>query len=122
MFEITTAAGGRISARLDRPDALTDDNGVSTPLLQAASPILIASLLPWVEPPDGRTGACWTEAWPAATWPARAESDLCVPAQLAASRPKPRAAEAAALWLYPAAAALVLVVFQWCLSQRRWVY
>jgi len=122
MFEITTAAGGRIFARLDTPDVLPEDNCASTLLLRAASPGPIGSLQPWLVASGGGIGDSWAAARPVSAWPGAAESDLRVPASFT-SRAKGAAAEGdqPPVWPFPAAAAALLVVLQWCLYQRRWV-
>lgn len=94
VFEMTASEGGRLDARLDRPDVLLEDNRASA-----------------------RVPPCPADDVALVT----AESDLRVPAglvaegqQLALCAPGPP------LWLLLAAAALVVVVAEWFLFQRRW--
>lgn len=83
--------------------------------LRAAFPILITNALEWVAAADG------TSASSRLGWHSAGESDVHVPAGLdshaemslaGSSRPP--------LWLFPAAVALLLVVAEWYLFQRRW--
>ena len=89
--------------------------------LRAAFPILIASALEWVAAADTATASS-PEAEPLAV--ARccaAESDVRVPAGLVSeARGLARGAPGPPVWLLLAAAALVVVVAEWHLFQRRW--
>ena len=119
------AEGAAVGYAIDRPGArvvvlLGLQEGSELPL-RAAFPILIASALEWVAAADTATASS-PEAEPLAV--ARccaAESDVRVPAGLVSeARGLARGAPGPPVWLLLAAAALVVVVAEWHLFQRRW--
>ena len=122
VFELTGAAGGQVSARLDGTDALAADNRASTRLLPAGSPVPVVGALPGPDGSGATGGDSRAERPSAVAWPGGAESDLRVPTPLTAGARK-TAAQAAGppVGLHLVAAAWLLVVLQWCLYQRRWV-
>jgi hypothetical protein len=130
VFEMSTAEEGRLTARLDRPDFFAADDHASTRLPSCRVPRVTSATegnphpentsdgpaLPGV-PSAGGTG----DERPGARRPAPGESDLRRPAGLAAQT-APAVVKPAGppLWPVPAALALLLLVAEWCLFQRRW--
>jgi hypothetical protein len=80
--------------------------------------ILVRNSLDWL------AGADRAETFAPKVWPPTsatvAESDVRVPAELVGTQPPPAQRPGPPLWLYLAAAALVVVAAEWCLFQRRW--
>ena len=103
VFSVTAAGAGRFTARLEPADALPADN--------------VATVELPVAPADAPTLAQWEAAESAACG-----HDLRVPGNVGsdaeafvAGRARPP------LWLWLAAAAVVLCAAEWCLYQRRWL-
>ncbi len=119
------AEGAAVGYAIDRPGArvvvlLGLQEGSELPL-RAAFPILIAGALEWVAAGDTATVSS-PEAEPlAVARSCAAESDIRVPAGLVAEGQglAPGAPEPP-VWAFLAVAALVVVVAEWYLFQRRW--
>ncbi|HUT89450.1 MAG TPA: BatA and WFA domain-containing protein [Thermoguttaceae bacterium] len=119
------AEGAAVGYAIDRPGArvvvlLGLQEGSELPL-RAALPILIASALEWVAAADTATASS-PEAEPlAVATSCAAESDVRVPAGLVSeARGLAPGAPGTPVWLLLAAAALLVVVAEWHLFQRRW--
>jgi len=96
VFEMVSAEGGRLTARLDRPDVLESDNhaSVDVPGQSIRGVVVLAR-----------------------------ESDVRVPSGLAFQTEMDVPGSSGpplALWLFPTMAALLLVAAEWHLFQRRW--
>jgi len=119
------AEGAAVGYAIDRPGArvvvlLGLQEGSELPL-RPAFPILIASALEWVAGDESASSDSAEADAPATYTHCSAESAIRVPAGLVseARGPAPGAPRPPA-WLFLAAAALVVVVAEWYLFQRRW--
>ena len=89
--------------------------------LRTAFPILMTNVLQWLAAPERTLAGPPEDGRPAAAWRTR-ESDVRVPAELASPAEIAVAGSAGPpLWLFPTAFALMLLVAEWCLFQRRWI-
>lgn len=122
-----TAGGVPVGYAIDRPGGRVLVisgmlEGSDLPL-RTAFPILTANALAWLSESDVQSavGNGARERLIDARPPVE-ESDIRVPRQLASRAERPLPARAALpVWPLPAALALLLVVAEWCLFQRRWV-